>query len=108
MSTPANPEPSRPAAAPSVPVNIDDSQATSLYANFARVSCNPEELILDFGLNTHPAAGPGGAEQIKLCQRVIMNHFTAKRLLAALSAGLQRHEQLFGTLELDVRKRVRN
>jgi hypothetical protein len=36
-----------------------------------------------------------------------MNHFTAKRLLAALSMALQRHETAFGVLETDVRRRVR-
>ncbi|HEV8001433.1 MAG TPA: hypothetical protein VGP63_16210 [Planctomycetaceae bacterium] len=36
-----------------------------------------------------------------------MNHFTAKRLLAALGMALQRHENAFGNVETDVRKRVR-
>ena len=36
-----------------------------------------------------------------------MNHYTAKRLLSALSMALQRHEQAFGVLETDVRRRVK-
>ena len=35
-----------------------------------------------------------------------MNYFTAKRLWLALGAFLQRHEQAFGPLEIDVAKRV--
>jgi hypothetical protein len=35
-----------------------------------------------------------------------MNFYTAKRLLSALAMTIQRHEQNFGNIELDVRKRV--
>ena len=34
------------------------------------------------------------------------NYFTAKRLLHALHLSVQRHEQAFGPLEVDVNKRV--
>ena len=86
------------------PVNIDDSEATAQYANFCRVSSTPEELILDLGLN--PNAFNATTTSVKVSQRIILNHFTAKRLLSALSMALQRHEQAFGVLETDVRKRV--
>ena len=86
-------------------IEIDDSQIVAGYANFCRVSSTPEELILDLGLNPNPYAQ--GVTKIKTSQRIIMNHFTAKRLLHALNAALQRHEQAFGVLETDVRKRVR-
>ena len=86
-------------------VNVDDSNAIACYANFCRVSSTPEELILDLGLNPQPM----GLNEvtINVSQRIIMNHFTAKRLLSALSMALQRHEQAFGVLETDVRKRVK-
>ena len=41
-----------------------------------------------------------------MTQRVILNHFTAKRLAALLAETVKRHEKVFGTLEMDVRKRV--
>ena len=44
---------------------------------------------------------------VPVSQRIIMNHITAKRLLGLLSATLQRHEQAFGVVETDVRRRVR-
>ncbi len=91
-----------PAAQPQVPV--DDSHITSCYANFCRVTGTPEELIVDFGLNTQPVGVP--ENPIRISQRIILNHFTAKRLLAALSMSVQRHEAAFGVLETDVRKRV--
>ncbi len=87
-------------------VHVEDVTVTPTYSNFCRVASTPEELILDMGLNPHPH----GAEDIniEIQQRIVMSHFTAKRLLSALSMALQRHEQAFGTVELDVRKRVVN
>lgn len=84
---------------------VDDSSVNAGYANFCRVSSTPEELILDLGLNPNPYAT--GEVTVPVGQRIIMNHFTAKRLLSALSMALQRHEQAFGVLETDVRRRVR-
>ncbi len=85
-------------------IKVDDSDVVANYANFCRVSSTPEELILDLALNPNPFAT--GEITLKINQRIIMNHYTAKRLLAALSAAIQRHEQVFGVLETDVRKRV--
>ena len=84
---------------------VDDSNVAAGYANFCRVSSTPDELILDLGLNPNPYAT--GEVKVPVTQRIIMNHFTAKRLLSALSMALQRHEQAFGVLETDVRRRVR-
>jgi len=86
-------------------IQIDDSKALALYANFCRVTGTPEELIIDFGLNPQPFGVP--AEPIPVTQRIITNFYTAKRMLAALQISLQRHEQVFGVLETDVQKRVR-
>ena len=85
-------------------LNVDDSNISAAYANFCRVSSTPEELILDLGLNPNPFAP--GTTTVNVSQRIIMNHFTAKRMLSALSISLQRHEQTFGVLETDVRRRV--
>ena len=64
----------------------------------------PEELIVDFGLNKQVTNET--AEPIDISQRIIVNFFTAKRLLAALHMAVQRHEAAFGVLETDVQKRV--
>ena len=85
-------------------VQIDDSGATCCYANFCRVTGTPEELIVDFGLNTQPFGVP--TEPVKVSQRIVTNYYTAKRMLHALSLSVQRHEQAFGVLETDVQKRV--
>lgn len=99
----AHDAPSRPAAAPR-PMKVDESKLTPTYANFCRVTGTPEELIVDFGLNAQPIGA--GDEPIALTQRVVLNYFTAKRLLQALAASVARHEQVFGALETNVLKRA--
>lgn len=102
-----SPEGAAPAAAPQQQtLTVDDAHTVASYANFCRVSSTPEELILDLGLNPNPFAQ--GNVTIHVGQRIIMNHFTAKRLLQALAVTLQRHEQAFGTLETDVMRRLRS
>ena len=83
---------------------IDDSKAVATYANFCRVTGTPEELIVDFGLNPQPMGVP--SEPIPVNQRIVVNFYTAKRLYHALGMTLQRHEKAFGTLEVDVNKRI--
>ena len=100
-------DPAPEAAAPQAQqsqVKVDDSAAVCSYANFCRVTGSPEELIIDFGLNSQPMGVP--TEPIGIKQRIIVNFFTAKRLLAALHMSVQRHEQAFGVLETDVQKRL--
>ena len=97
-STPAQPVQQRPQ------IEIDDSKASAAYANFCRVTGTPEELILDFGLNPQPFGVP--KEAIAISHRLIVNFYTAKRMLQALSMTIQRQEATFGVLETDVQKRV--
>jgi hypothetical protein len=85
-------------------VQVNDSKAIAAYANFCRVTGTPEELIIDFGLNDQPMGMPDSP--IEITQRIVVNFFTAKRLLNALGMSVQRHEGAFGVLETDVQKRV--
>jgi hypothetical protein len=86
-------------------IHVNDSDAIALYANFCRVTGSPEELIIDFGLNPQPIGVP--REPIAIKQRIILNYYTAKRLLHALSMSVQRHEAVFGVLETDINKRLK-
>ena len=88
-----------------VQVQVEDQDAMATYANFCRVTGSPEELIVDFGLNPQPIGVPKDPIQVK--QRIIVNFYTAKRLLAALQMSVARHESVFGVLETDINKRVR-
>ena len=85
-------------------VQVDDKNAVTSYANFCRVTGTPEELIVDFGLNSQPFGVPH--EAVVITQRIVTNYYTAKRMLHALHLSVQRHEQAFGVLETDVNKRV--
>ena len=93
----------QPAQAPQF--TVDASGLKSVYTNWYRVTGTPEELVLDFGLN--PQMGQAPTEPIKLDTRLVMNFYTAKRLLNALQFAVQRHESFFGVVEVDVQKRVR-
>ena len=102
MSEPENPTPQQPQV--TTEVVVDDSGTVPSYSNFCRVTATPEEVILDFGLNPQPFAQ--GRQDVKANQRLVMNFYTAKRLLTALGMTIQRHEGTFGSIELDVRRRA--
>lgn len=85
-------------------IELIDDGVEALYANLCRVSSTPEEVILDLALNPNPLAAT--SQTLRVSQRVILNHYTAKRLAALLAATVQRHEQAFGLLETDIRKRL--
>ena len=102
MTEPTPPEVERVAGQPQ-PV-IEPENLEPLYANIVRVAGLPAELVLDFGLNPQPFGS--SPLPVKVSQRMVMNYFTAKRLWLALGAFLQRHEQAFGPVEIDVTKRV--
>jgi len=83
---------------------VDPAPAPVTYTNFARVSVTPEELILDLALNSQMV--PDANQPIRTSNRIVMNFFTAKRLLGALQQVVQQHEATFGPLELDFQKRM--
>jgi Protein of unknown function (DUF3467) len=85
-------------------VVVDDTATQPTCANFCRVTATPEEMLLDFGLNSQPFAP--GRQDVKASQRIVMNYFTAKRIFSAIGMTIQRHEQTFGAIELDIRRRA--
>jgi hypothetical protein len=91
-------------ATPEVQPTLEPASLEPIYTNFARVTGSPEELILDFGLNTDPTGNPNTPVQIS--QRLVMNYFTAKRLWMALAVSLKRQESVFGVLETDITRRI--
>lgn len=97
-------EQQQPEAQNQVQVVVDDTGVLPSYSNFCRVTATPEEVILDFGLNPQPFAM--GRQDVKATQRIVMNFYTAKRLLTALGMTIQRHEGTFGGIELDVQRRA--
>lgn len=96
---------SRDSVAPRAEVLLDDTAAAAIYANLCRVSSSPEEVVIDLAFDPAPLAE--GTRRVAVAHRVVLNHFTAKRLTALLAATIQHHERAFGALETDFRKRVK-
>ena len=89
-------------------IRIDESKMQTTYSNGVLTKNTPEEVILDFGFQSPaPPAQQGDAPQMQLqiSQRIILSYHSAKRLAITLSRLIQRHEERFGELELDVAKR---
>ena len=91
---------------PPVRLEIATQGMATTYANFFRVAGTFEELLLDFGFHTGLVVG-NATEPARITHRMVMTFPTAKRLLGALQAAIQRHEQTFGPVETDPQKRVR-
>ena len=109
MSQPRTTEPTvpdvdNPPGPPPAKLESDDSKSIACYANFCRITGTTEEMIIDFGFTPQPTNPP--LDPIDVTQRVVMNLYTAKRLLQVLQMAVQRHEAAFGVLETDVRKRI--
>jgi len=100
-------EPQAAAAAPAIApsVQVQNAGSTASYANFCRITGTPEEVILEFGLNPQPFGET--PVSIEVNQTVILNFYTAKRLLGAMEQTVKQHEQAFGELEVDPEKRLR-
>jgi len=101
----AETNPPAPAAAPQQSeIVINDKSAHLAYSNFARVTATPEEVIIDFALNPNPFTT--GRQELAVNHRLILNCYTAKRLMLALGQTLERHEQTYGAVELNLMRRV--
>jgi len=85
-------------------ITLDEAGVDASYSNFCRVTGTPEEVIIDFALNPNPFSRQD--QTVKVGRRLVMNHFTAKRLFAALQQTIMRHEQNFGVIELNVQRRL--
>ena len=103
-----SPAPAPTAAAPQAPQRpVKVGGAKTSYANFARAMGSPDEVILDLALDPN-AYGPVTDEEIQIDHRIVLNYTTAKRLLLVLNETVRRHEEKFGAIELDVRRRLKS
>ena len=93
-----------PAGAAQVRITLNDDEVEAAYSNFCRVTGTPEEVIIDFALNPNPFSQQD--QSVKINKRIVLNHYTAKRLFAALQQTIMRHEQNFGVIELNVQRRL--
>jgi len=83
-----------------------DESSHATYSNLCRVTGTPEEVMMDFALNPN-AFGRVVDESVKIDHRIVMSYEAAKRTAFVLLETIRRHEERFGTVELDPRKRLR-
>lgn len=97
----------KPGAASTTPKVVwDDTNLNLSYANVVNVTSTREEVTLFFGTNqTWNAADD--EFKVKLTDRIILNPFAAKRLLALLSGVLKEYESRYGQLNLEAAREGR-
>jgi hypothetical protein len=81
---------------PTGPVLEIPAGLPTLYANLARISHSPADIVLDFA---HLLPGEGKAT---VQSRVLMTPLSAKLLLRALTENLARYEAAFGEIHVPV------
>lgn len=74
-----------------IKIEIDNSDAGGVYSNFAVISHNENEFILDF-VFIHPPKG-------KVNSRVIMSPAHAKRFLQAMKENIELYEKNLGNIK---------
>jgi hypothetical protein len=72
-------------------VKIEDEELKGRYSNLLRITHTREEFILDF-INLVPPQGI-------VTSRIVTSPGHLKRIIRALSANLERYEQLFGVIQ---------
>ncbi len=90
-------------------LNVNADQMQTSYANAFQTHSTPEEILISFGINqTLPSQEEGVTADmiLQFSNRIIMNHYTAKRLTLSLLQSMREHEERFGVIELDVSKRI--
>lgn len=83
-------------------IELDESEAKSTYSNFCYTAGTREGVLLGFGFHDWQPQNP-----IRVDAKVEMSYFNAKRLLATLNQIIQRHENTFGEIEIDINKRLK-
>ena len=105
MATPS--ESSVPNAETTTIQHISTKDTVTTYSNFCRGALTPEEIVLDFGFNANAFGVKVLEEDIQIQNRIILSTSAAKRLLLQLNELVRRHEQNFGEVEVDFRRRIK-
>lgn len=92
-----NPQNAQPQGQQQVRWGIDGLKST--YANFVHATSTREEVVLNFGVN-QSWDRVGGAVEINLEHRVILNPITAKRLSELLRGVVAEYETRFGEVKV--------
>ena len=82
-------------------IRLDEGGVSTQYANFCFTAGTREGMLLGFGNHDWQGQNP-----IKVESKIELSYFNSKRLLAALNQVVKRHEEIFGSIEIDVNNRV--
>lgn len=80
-------------------INWDDSKMVTTYANVCNVLGTREEIMLLFGAN-QAWQQEQKVVNVSLSNRIVLNPYAAKRLMAMLEMGLKEYETRYGELKL--------
>ncbi len=83
-----------PTAKPSRPRLLITDDLHPTYANLARISHSPVDVIIDFA-HLMP-----GAQQARVNARIVLSPISAKLLYKALGENLARYEASFGEIQV--------
>jgi hypothetical protein len=78
---------------------VDGSALQTYYANDIQIIQNRREVVLESRLTADDSAAPALA--LGPACRVVLNYYTAKRLVLALQQAVREHEVHYGTIESD-------
>lgn len=82
-------------------IRLDESGVGTQYSNFCFTAGTREGMLLGFGNHDWQGQNP-----IKVESKIELSYFNSKRLLAALNQVVKRHEEIFGSIEVNVNNRV--
>ena len=91
-----------------VQVQVREDKMHTVFSNYSGVGITPnaEEVFLNVGIIQQDPT-KNDAMIMDLSTRVYMSTYAAKKLALQLSQVIQRYEQQFGPIELDVRRRLK-
>lgn len=93
------------AAQQQIQVDVDDQDVPVTYGKLVRVGASSEEITLDVAGPLRPTSNTRASMKVE--HRVILNPWAAKRLAITLGQTVARYEELYGELEIDERKRLK-
>ncbi len=91
-------------------IQVNQKDLRTEYANIVFPNVTPEEVVLDFGLNTPALQKQNNSTQLvcNLHSRIVLTPQTAKRLAITLSQVIKNYEKQFGEIKINNQTKAEN
>jgi hypothetical protein len=89
-------------AAQQQPLELDETGVKSAYSNFCFTAGTREGVLFGFGLHDWQPGRP-----VRVDAKIEMSYFNTKRFLSTLHQVIERHEQAFGEVEVNINERMK-